>query len=80
MEGLAGRLPVELGVEAGDGGVGVAFRQNHLVPFVVVVDVVAASHVDLAGNNRGWPAGDAGSWRTPVRLFLLVMQATGDHR
>ena len=73
MEGLARGLPKELGVEAGDGGARVAFRRNHSFPFVVVVDAIAANHVDLAEENRGWPTGDAGGRRAPVRLFLLVM-------
>ena len=80
VEGLARGLPKELGVEAGDGGARVAFRRNHSFPFVVVVDAIAANHVDLAEENRGWPAGDAGGRRAPVRLFLLVMQAVGGHR
>lgn len=46
---------------------------------MVVIDAVTTNHVDLVGENIGWPLGDAGSRRAPCEaraLLALVMRAT----
>lgn len=71
VERLVSGLPVELRAEAEDGGVWAAFRRNHPVPFVVVVDAATAGHVALAGEDKDLH-GRAGLWPLP--------RASGSHR